>query len=77
MARPADRDGMTPETRIRLIEVDLDKIDAAILQLDESIDAMREHLDNRLGKLMQVGVSLLSSFAVACVLLVLNLIAGG
>lgn len=76
MARPADREGMTPETRIRLIEVDLDKIDESINLLDGSIDSMRDHLDRRLAKLMQVGVSLLSSFAVACVLLVLNLIAG-
>ena len=70
---------MEVDTRMRLVEVDLDKIDETLEALERSINTMREQVDGRLGRLYQVGVSLLVGITTACVLLAVNafMIGGG
>jgi hypothetical protein len=62
--RVTDRAHFTPETRISLVESDLDTIDARLLDTNE-----------RLGKILWALVGLLISVTTASVLLAINLVA--
>lgn len=64
MTRVDDRSGFDVPTRLRLVESDLDKLDARL-----------DHMDARLGKIMAACLAILTSLVVASVMLVLNLAA--